>query len=38
LDEADTDPDLADSIVEGYVQRQGTVTIEEVVQEALCRF
>ncbi len=37
LDEADTDPDLADSIVE-YVQRGGTATMEEVVQEAPCRF
>jgi hypothetical protein len=30
LKEADTDPDLADCIVE-YVQRRGTVTMEEVV-------
>jgi hypothetical protein len=28
LDAADTDPDLADSIVE-YVQRRGTVTMED---------
>ncbi len=37
LNEADMDPDLADCIVE-YVQQQGTVTMEEVVQEALHRF
>jgi hypothetical protein len=37
LDEADTDPDLADSIVE-YVQQRGTATMEEVVREAPCRF
>ncbi len=37
LKEADTDPDLADCIVE-YVQRWGTVTMEEVVQEAPRRF
>ncbi len=37
LKEADTDPDLADCIVE-YEQRRGTVMKEEVVQEAPCRF
>jgi hypothetical protein len=37
LNEADTDSDLADCIVE-YVQQQGTVTMEEVVQEAPHRF
>ncbi len=37
LDEADTDLDLADSIVE-YVQQRGTTTMEEVVREAPCRF
>jgi hypothetical protein len=37
LNEADTDPDLADCIVE-YVQWRGTVTMEEVVREAPCRF
>jgi hypothetical protein len=37
LDEADTDPDLTDSIVE-YVQRRGTVTMEEAISEALPRF
>jgi hypothetical protein len=37
LKEADTDPNLVDCIVE-YVQRQGTVTMEEVVQEAPRRF
>ncbi len=37
LDEADTDPDLADSIVE-YVQRRRTATMEEVVREAPRRF
>jgi hypothetical protein len=30
LEEADTDPDLADCTVE-YVQRRGTVTMEELV-------
>jgi hypothetical protein len=34
---ADTDPDLVDSIVE-YVQRRGTATMEEVVQEAPLQF
>jgi hypothetical protein len=37
LDEADTDPDLMDNIVE-YVQRWGTVTMEEAISEALPRF
>jgi hypothetical protein len=37
LDEADTDPDLTDSIVE-YVQRQGTVILEEAISEAPPRF
>jgi hypothetical protein len=37
LKEAGTDLDLADCIVE-YVQRRGTVTMEEVVQEAPLRF
>ncbi len=37
LDEADTDPDLTDSIVE-YVQRQGTVMMEETISEAPPRF
>ncbi len=37
LDAADTDMDLADSIVE-YVQRRGTVTMKEVVREAPHRF
>jgi hypothetical protein len=37
LDAADTDLDLADSIVE-YVQRWGTVMMEEVVWEAPRRF
>jgi hypothetical protein len=37
LDEADTDPDLTDSIVE-YVQQQGTVTMEEAISEAPPRF
>jgi hypothetical protein len=37
LDEADTDPDLTDSIVE-YVQRRGTVTMEEAISEAPPRF
>jgi hypothetical protein len=34
---ADTDPDLADSIVE-YVQQRGTVMMEEVVREAQHQF
>ena len=37
LNEADTDSDLADCIVE-YVQRQGQETMEEIVQEAPRRF
>ncbi len=37
LDAADTDPDLADSIVK-YVQWQGTFGMEEVVREAPHRF
>ena len=37
LDEADTDPDLMDSIVE-YVQRRGTVMMEEAISEAPPRF
>ena len=37
LDEADTDPDLTDSIVE-YVQRRGTVMMEEAINEAPPRF
>jgi hypothetical protein len=37
LDEADTDPDLTDSIVE-YVQRRGTVMMEEAISEAPPRF
>jgi hypothetical protein len=37
LDEADTDPDLTDSIVE-HGQRQGTVTMEEAISEAPPRF
>jgi hypothetical protein len=37
LNEADTDPDLADSIVE-YVQRRGTAAMEEVAREAPHRF
>jgi hypothetical protein len=37
LDEADTDPDLTDSIVE-YVRRWGTVTMEEEISDALPRF
>ena len=37
LDEADTDPDLTDSIVE-YVQRRGTVMMEEASNEAPPRF
>jgi hypothetical protein len=37
LDEVDTDPDLTDSIVE-YVQRRGTVTMEEAISEAPLRF
>ena len=37
LDEADTDPDLTNSIVE-YVQRRGTVMMEEAISEAPPRF
>jgi hypothetical protein len=37
LNKVDTDPDLADSIVE-YVQQQGTVSMEDIVQEAPSRF
>ena len=37
LDEADTDPDLTDSIVE-YVWRWETVTMEEAISDALPRF
>jgi hypothetical protein len=37
LDEADTDPDLTDSIVE-YVRRRGTVTMEEAIIDAPPRF
>ncbi len=37
LNKVDTDPDLADSIVE-YVQRRGTVSMEDIVQEAPSRF
>jgi hypothetical protein len=33
----DTDPDLADSIVE-YVQQRGAVSMEDIVQEAPSRF
>ena len=33
LDKADTDPDLTDSIVE-YVQRRGTITMEEAINDA----
>ena len=37
LDEADTDPDLTDSIVE-YVWWRETVTMEEAISNALPRF
>jgi hypothetical protein len=37
LDEADTDPDLTDSIVE-YVQRRGAITMEEAIIDAPPRF
>jgi hypothetical protein len=37
LNEADTDSNLANSIVE-YVQQRGTITKEGVVREAPCRF
>ncbi len=37
LNKVDTDLDLADSIVE-YVQQRGTVLMEDIVQEAPCRF
>jgi len=37
LDEADTDPDLTDSIVE-YVRRRGTITMEEAIIDAPPRF
>ena len=37
LDEADTDPDLTDSIVE-YVWRRGTITLEEAISDAPPRF
>ncbi len=37
LKKVDTDPDLADSIVE-YVQQQGTVLMEDIVKEAPSRF
>ncbi len=37
LDEADTDPDLTDSIVE-YVPRRGTVTMEKAIFDAPPRF
>jgi hypothetical protein len=37
LDEAVTDPDLTDSIVE-YVWRQGTITMEEAISDAPPRF
>ena len=37
LEEADTNPDLADSIVE-YVQRRGTVTMDEAISESPPRF
>ena len=37
LDEADTDPDLTDSIVE-YVRRRGTITMEEAIRDAPPRF
>ncbi len=37
LDEADTSPDLTDSIVE-YVQRRGAITMEEAIIDAPPRF
>jgi hypothetical protein len=37
FDEADTDPDLTDSIVE-YVWRRGTITMEEAISDAPPRF
>jgi hypothetical protein len=37
LDEADTDPDLTNSIVE-YVRQRGTVTMEEAPIDAPVRF
>ncbi len=37
LKKVDTDPDLADSIVK-YIQQQGTVSMEDIVQEAPSRF
>jgi hypothetical protein len=37
LNKVDNDPDLADSIVE-RIQRQGSVLMEDIVQEALSRF
>ena len=37
LDEADTDPDLTDSIVE-YVRWQGMITMEEAISDSLPRF
>jgi hypothetical protein len=37
LEEADTDPDLTDSMVE-YVQRRGTGMMEEAISEAPPRF
>jgi len=37
LDEADTDPDLTDSIVK-YVQRRGAITMEEAIIDAPPRF
>jgi hypothetical protein len=36
LNKVDTDPDLADSIIK-YVQRQETVLMEDIVQEAPSR-
>jgi hypothetical protein len=37
LNKVDTDPNLADSIVE-YIQQRGTVSMEDIVQEAPSRF
>jgi hypothetical protein len=37
LNKVDTDPDLADSIIK-YAQQQGTVSMEDIVQEAPSRF
>jgi hypothetical protein len=34
LDKADNDPDLTDSIVEYYVRRRGTITMEEAIIDA----